>query len=74
MTQKHLKFTILFLLLSTISYSQTNTEKPKENKWTAGIILMSEQNSYLERTFSPNFFGGIVIKRHLKYFTTRIGF
>lgn len=74
MTQKHLKFTILFLLLSTISYSQTNTEKPKENKWTAGIILMSEQNSYLEKTFSPNFFSGIVVKRQLKYFTSRIGF
>jgi hypothetical protein len=58
MTQKHLNFTILFFLVSTICFSQTITKKPKENKWTAGIILMSEQNSYLEKTFSPNFLVG----------------
>ena len=74
MTQKHLNFTIILLLLSTFSFSQSKTENPKENKWTAGLILMSEQNSYLERTFSPNFFSGIIIKRQLKHFTTRIGF
>jgi len=64
--------TALFLQV-TCGFGQTDTTKRISNKWTIGTILMSEQNPYFERTFTPNFFNGIVFKRHFDYFTTRIG-
>lgn len=73
MIRKQLTITATILLLTTFAFGQTSTKKPTENKWTIGTILMSESNRQVENNFSPNFFNGIILKRHFNYFTTRLG-
>jgi hypothetical protein len=72
-TQIRLYITATFLLFTTFVFGQTDTSKRTNSKWSVGTILFSEPNSYFNRTFSPNFFNGIIVKRHLNYFTIRLG-
>jgi len=73
MRRTQLYITTTFLLLATFAFGQTDTTKLTYNKWTIGTILISETNLYFENKFTPNFFNGIIFKRHFDYFTTRIG-
>lgn len=57
----------------TVGFGQTNMTKYIGNKWTFGTILMSEQNRYFYKKFEPNIFTGIIFKRHLDYYTIRLG-
>ncbi|OFY83677.1 MAG: hypothetical protein A3F72_12750 [Bacteroidetes bacterium RIFCSPLOWO2_12_FULL_35_15] len=74
---KKLIITLTVIALTTCVFGQTakpDTTKLISDKWTIGTILMSESNSYLDKIFTPNFFNGIVAKKHLNYFTARLAF
>lgn len=65
--------TTVFLLQLTLAFGQTDTTKRINSKWTVGTILLSEGSNSDNKTFTPNFFNGIITKRHLDNFTLRLG-
>ncbi len=69
------KITAALFLLTTLSFCQTDSTK-QINNWTIGTILMNEPKPFFnfeDGSFEPNFFNGIILKKHFKYFTIHIG-
>ena len=64
---------IAFLLGTTYGFEQTDAIKHDGYKWTIGTILINEQNCFFDKKFKPNVFTGILFKRHLDSFSTRLG-
>ena len=57
----------------TLGFAQSDAAKSLNKKWTIGTILINEPVGFYERGFAPNYFNGIVFKKHFTHFTTRIG-
>ncbi|HKR06901.1 MAG TPA: hypothetical protein VJY62_19855 [Bacteroidia bacterium] len=71
-------FIILAIILQTkILFGQISTQQDTNRKWTVGIILISEPSYFYSDNFSgkfsPDYFNGITIKRHLNFLSIRFG-